>query len=240
MTAYLSGVSSPALRELALERPAELGLLGTPDGSTIAQRSAFAMWALDNGCFAEFKRGGAPSSVADVRYGPSSTAGGTFDVGRWLAWLERIGPDGCLFATLPDVVGDYASTWERSSHFVARVAGLGFRPAFVLQDGLESDRFVWHSILNACEYHGGAVFVGGSTEWKLSPAARRLVAEARRLGVWTHMGRVNSGRRFEYARRIGCDSADGTFLGFGPTTNLPRLVGWLDAQAAELELEGVA
>jgi hypothetical protein len=38
--------------------------------------------------------------------------------------------------------------------------------------------------------------------------------EARRRGVWTHMGRVNSERRLRYAALIGCQSADGTYLAF--------------------------
>ena len=40
--------------------------------------------------------------------------------------------------------------------------------------------------------------------------------------------RVNSGRRWRYAERIGCDSVDGTFLRW-PTTNLPRLRTWINA-----------
>jgi hypothetical protein len=27
---------------------------------------------------------------------------------------------------------------------------------------------------------------------------------------------------------MGCDSADGTFLTFGPDVNLPRLLAWLE------------
>jgi hypothetical protein len=34
-------------------------------------------------------------------------------------------------------------------------------------------------------------------------------------------------RRLRYATSIGCHSADGTFLAFGPDRNLPRLLGWL-------------
>jgi hypothetical protein len=41
------------------------------------------------------------------------------------------------------------------------------------------------------------------------------------------MGRVNSERRYRYAYAIGCDTADGTFLTFGPDTNIRRLRAWL-------------
>jgi hypothetical protein len=53
------------------------------------------------------------------------------------------------------------------------------------------------------------------------------VGEARGRGKWVHMGRVNSLRRLRYAAAIGCDSADGTYLAFGPDTNLPAVRGWL-------------
>jgi hypothetical protein len=41
------------------------------------------------------------------------------------------------------------------------------------------------------------------------------------------MGRVNSLHRFQLATSFGFDSADGTYLAFGPTINLERLTGWL-------------
>jgi hypothetical protein len=43
------------------------------------------------------------------------------------------------------------------------------------------------------------------------------------------MGRVNSFRRLRYAQAIGCDSADGTYIAFGPNQNLPNVLAWLDA-----------
>lgn len=52
--------------------------------------------------------------------------------------------------------------------------------------------------------------IGGSTGWKLGPAARALVCEAKRRGQWVRMGRVNSLKRIAYAAEIGCDSIDGT------------------------------
>lgn len=63
-------------------------------------------------------------------------------------------------------------------------------------------------------------------DWKLGPRARSLVHEAKRRGKWVHFGRVNSMKRFEYARAIGCDSADGTYLTAGPDINLPKLLAW--------------
>jgi hypothetical protein len=71
------------------------------------------------------------------------------------------------------------------------------------------------------------LFLGGTTEWKLGPDAWRIVERAKADGRWVHMGRVNSWRRFDTARQMGCDSVDGTYLTFGPDTNLPKLLGWL-------------
>jgi hypothetical protein len=42
------------------------------------------------------------------------------------------------------------------------------------------------------------------------------------------MGRVNSLDRLRGAVGIGCDSADGTLLRFGPEVNWPRIKWWLD------------
>jgi hypothetical protein len=43
------------------------------------------------------------------------------------------------------------------------------------------------------------------------------------------MGRVNSQRRWMYARHIGCQSADGTLLAHGPDRNLPDVLAWIRA-----------
>lgn len=58
--------------------------------------------------------------------------------------------------------------------------------------------------------------------------ATHMALEAKRRGKHVHMGRVNSLRRLRFARDIGCDSVDGTFLGFGPDVNIVRLQRWLD------------
>lgn len=42
------------------------------------------------------------------------------------------------------------------------------------------------------------------------------------------MGRVNSLKRLRHAKAIGCDSADGTFIGFHPVENTYRVIRWLD------------
>lgn len=63
---------------------------------------------------------------------------------------------------------------------------------------------------------------------------RRELIAAKRIGKWVHMGRVNSGKRYRYAEAIGCDSVDGSYLRFGPDTNLPKLLSWVRSSQPSL------
>jgi hypothetical protein len=141
--------------------------------------------------------------------------------GEYLAWLaERADRAAwCRFVVAPDVVADAAATLVLSAPMLPRIRALGFPAALVAQDGLEDLDVPWDEF--------DCLFIGGSTEWKVGPAARRLTAEAKRRGKWVHMGRVNSRQRLLYASAIGCDSVDGTYLAFGPDRNLPTLLSWL-------------
>lgn len=143
-----------------------------------------------------------------------------FDEAKWWQFLvdNAHAADTCLFAVAPDVVGDAWRSHMRSYPWLAKIKALGYRVAYALQDNAEKHPIPWHDF--------DVAFIGGTTEWKLGDAARGLVAEAKRRGKWVHMGRVNSNKRFEYARAIGCDSADGTYLTRGPDVNLPRLLAW--------------
>ena len=124
----------------------------------------------------------------------------------------------CLFAVAPDVVGDAAATLEKSLPWLPKIRALGYPAAFVAQDGQEDLSLPWDDF--------DVLFIGGTTEFKLGRYARQLVADSKARGMWVHMGRVNSRKRFRYADAIGCDSVDGTFLTFGPDINLPKLLGW--------------
>ena len=139
---------------------------------------------------------------------------------KWWAWLVCHATDAvtCAFATAPDVVGDAEATLAESLPWLPRIRALGYPAALVSQDGLEHLTVPWDEF--------DVLFIGGTTGWKLGPAARTLVLEAKRRGKRVHMGRVNSARRWRYAEHIGCDSVDGTYLTFGPDINLPRLLSW--------------
>jgi hypothetical protein len=150
-------------------------------------------WAADNGRFSS------PQDYTD---------------GKYLAWLAKWPAESCLFATAPDVMGDAAATLALSAPMFGRIRVAGYRVALVAQDGLEQLDVPWAEF--------DALFIGGTTGWKLGPAAAAIAGEARRRGKWVHMGRVNSLRRMRYAESIGCDSADGTVLKHDPNRDVQR------------------
>lgn len=150
---------------------------------------------------------------------------GGLDEPRFLRMLDKIMTvTGCLFITVPDVVADHAATLALWEEWRGRVALAG-PAAFVLQDGCRE-----------IPTDADAVFVGGSTRFKMGDEARLLVTQARRRGLWTHMGRVNSARRIQYANSIGCDSVDGTGWVLFKETHLRRGLA-LCAAPANLRLE---
>lgn len=126
-----------------------------------------------------------------------------FSAERFAAMLEGIrGLPAPLFVTAPDVVGDAAATLARFREWRYRMSHVPV--AFVAQDGLTPEAVPWGEF--------AALFVGGSTEWKMGPEAARIVAAAKARALHVHMGRVNGRRRIMYAKALGCDSFDGTSL----------------------------
>ena len=138
----------------------------------------------------------------------------------WLRWLLDL-PRSVRFVVAPDHFDAsgarcHETTVKRWEHYGDLIERHGFTPAFVCQVGAQP-----HTIPDA-----PVLFIGGTSEWKLGPDAWAIVR--RWSGErWCHMGRVNSARRLETARAMGCHSVDGTYLTFGPDRNLPKLLGWL-------------
>jgi hypothetical protein len=147
----------------------------------------------------------------------------------YLTWLEERtwATDRCGFAVAPDVVCDAQATLDRSGPVLGLIRSVGLPAALAAQNGLEHLTVPWSTF--------DVLFLGGDTDWKIGPHARRLTAEARAHGKRVHMGRVNSRRRLRIAAQMGCDTADGTYLAFGPDRNLPNLLGWL----GEIDQQGV-
>lgn len=126
-----------------------------------------------------------------------------FNADQFVRYLDycRDVPE-CLWVTSPDVVGNAPQTLEKFDYWQHVIRARGYKVALVAQDGLE------HEAIPFDEFD--ALFIGGSTIWKLSAAAADIVREAKGRGKWVHMGRVNSARRLRYAQTIGCNSVDGT------------------------------
>jgi hypothetical protein len=160
--------------------------------------------------------------IADNGCGPGVHGHGAGYPGNYLylRWLEsHPRKSDCIFAAAPDVVGDAAATLARSAPMLPLIRRLGYTVALVAQDGLESLTIDWDTF--------DVMFLGGTTNWKLGPAANALTRLAHRHHKPVHMGRVNSYRRLKRARELGCDTADGTFLAFGPDANLPHVLKWM-------------
>lgn len=141
-----------------------------------------------------------------------------WDEWRYRAMLDRIrGRKGCLFVTAPDVVGDAKQTLSRFWEWFYEIQD--FPVAFVLQDGIRAVDVPYGVI--------AAVFVGGTTEFKMGEYAARIVREAKDAGKWVHMGRVNSYERARYAEWLGCDSIDGTQFSWFRDAKLPAALNAL-------------
>ena len=127
-----------------------------------------------------------------------------FERDNFLSLLERERPrrDLCRFVCAPDVVGSARRTLEAFDHWEPKLAGWPL--ALVAQDGQEALPIPWERI--------SALFIGGSTDWKLGPAAAQCVKAAGVIGKWCHVGRVNTPGRWEYFEQLGADSTDGTGL----------------------------
>jgi hypothetical protein len=196
---YLSG----RLQAEQIGRRPDIGImLGYREGSLSHGKRHLekVLWAADNGCYTN----------PDL------------NVEEYLAWLKNLNEfrETCLFAVAPDIVANAKATWERSKDVLPQIRALGIPAAFVAQDGIEDEPIHWGAF--------DCLFIGGSTEWKLSGDAFWLCREAAKRGKWAHMGRVNSFRRMLQARFAGCSSTDGTQLVFAPDKRLEQLERWLD------------
>lgn len=117
--------------------------------------------------------------------------GDKFDGDRFLAWLPTLIPyrATCLFVVCPDVVADSAATLARWVEWSPQLTGWPL--AFVCQDGQEPE-----TIPAECS----AVFIGGTTEFKLSERALECIRWGQSHGKAIHVGRVNWGKRYSHFR----------------------------------------
>jgi len=140
----------------------------------------------------------------DCRFAIDNGAFARFDRAGFETLLKREYPrrELCRFVAVPDIVGSARRTLEVFDKWYDCIATWPL--ALVAQDGQEDLPIPWDLI--------AAIFIGGSTEWKLSFHAQTVIKAAQALGKWVHAGRVNTPARFEYFEKLGVDSIDGTGL----------------------------
>lgn len=144
-------------------------------------------WVMDNGCFSNFDE----SSFLRM------------------ACVAISDPD-CLWFAMPDVVGSHGETLHNfnvysqklSKYFIPK-PDLSKKAAFVIQDNCNQHDIPWAQI--------AAVFLGGTTKFKMSRLAWVILEEARRRKKWVHVGRVNTPPRIAYFHGLA-DSIDGSGL----------------------------
>lgn len=165
--------------------PDWIGHLCTPLSPKLS-RTAKTMrpYAIDNGCYA--------SKVP-------------FNLEKYLSFVSKlmaVAKRPPLFTAAPDIVGDHLGTWKLTEPVLPRLRAIGACPALVCQDGLTADEVPWNAI--------DAVFIGGTTRWKMGHDVVRICEQAKLRGTWIHVGRVNYSTRIRHCHEIlRADSVDG-------------------------------
>jgi hypothetical protein len=139
-------------------------------------------YALDNGAWPAFQRGG---DLDELAFGSA---------------VDRLG-EGADFVVAPDVVAGGPRSLELTLGWLPRLAGL--RVLVAVQDG-----FAEADVAPLLDARVG-VFVGGTTEYKLA-TMREWARVAHERGGRCHVGRVNTRRRIRLCQDARVDSFDGT------------------------------
>lgn len=129
-----------------------------------------------------------------------------------------------MWVAVPDAVGNHSETLRLfgwwCDWWMAELGCIPWQLAFVLQDGCLVGDIPWNEI--------AAVFVGGSTEFKLRQSAD-LIAEAKGRGKQVHIGRVNSLQRLKFAFDVGADTVDGSRFSMFPETYISQACRYLES-----------
>ena len=167
-----------------------MGVLAAPNMLGVPEAIANgAEWAADLGCLE------GPDWVKHC------------DVEKARAWLFETMAKyrcQCLFVTMPDRVGNADGTLAAFHQLRPRF--LGWSLAYVAQDGSETLPF---------PYGAHTIFIGGSTEWKMSDAASSVIQRAVAERKHVHIGRVNNWQRYAHFRGLPNSASftcDGTRL----------------------------
>lgn len=134
------------------------------------------------------------------------------------------------FVTAPDAVmltptgprGDWPATLWLWRCWRPALVKRGLPPAIVAQDGATVDSVPWAEI--------AALFIGGSTRWKMSQQAALLIRAAAKRDKWVHVGRINSMYRIGHFDQLPVDSFDGGQFSMFPDTYIPKYLKRLEYQ----------
>ena len=183
-----------------------LGILLSPAcGNAIARTIASGLpWAVDNGAYSGFD---------------------AMAYKKLLAKCEGHQRHGLRWVTVPDVVGNHAATLSLFDEWGMYLLRRRLPMAFVAQDGCTTGDVPWDYIQ--------CLFIGGTTEWKLSQQAVRLMELAKIKAFPVHVGRVNSRRRIRWCFDQGVASVDGTSMSRFSDTYLPKFVAFIAGLKAQ-------
>lgn len=194
MIAYASRTGTK--RNLAALRSAGWRLLVSATG---VHRTEGFQYAIDNGAWTAHQQGK------------------PFDEPAFLKVVEKLGA-GADWIAIPDIVAGGRRSLEFSLSWIERLRGACKMLLLPVQDGMATRdvaKIIGPSV---------GVFVGGSTDWKLTT----MHAWARApLGVdaWCHIARVNSARRIRLCQDVRANSIDGSsvtrFCGDAAETQQP-------------------
>lgn len=170
--------------------------------------------------------GNSSSQAMGLQWAADNGAYTGFEEVAFLRMLLKLkGLPNCLFVVAPDVVGNWQATSDLFDRWHGTIRSAGFPVAYVAQDGLRRQFVPW----SQCD----ALFIGGSTEFKLSDDAGDVAAEAKRQGKWLHMGRVNTLRRIKRARSWRCDSIDGSGFSMFPDVKIAQAIKWISHEVSQ-------
>lgn len=175
------------LRNLELMRRGRWGILLNPFTDLSPLPDGFDLKAYDNGAWRSHMRGE------------------PFDVPAFEKGLKRIGAE-CEWVVAPDIVAGGLESLRFSTDWLPHLVKVSRLVLVPLQDGMKP-----RDIVALVRIYGRRIglFLGGSTEWKLA-TMRAWGRLARRLGLYYHIGRVNTARRLHLASWAEAHSVDGT------------------------------
>lgn len=183
---------------------------GTRRNLAALRRAGWRLLVSATGCW---RHEGFPYAIDNGAW-TAHQQGHDIDLDIFARLLAKMGRD-ADWVVVPDIVGGGLASLDLTLEWLPRVMDEAPRAMIAVQDGIEVDEV--ETLLG----DRVGVFVGGSTEWKLSTMGAWAEA-ARRHGAWCHIARVNTARRIRRCHDVGAHSFDGTSASRFSKT-LPRL-----------------